>query len=55
VYLIFAHPLEANKKIKALGKEKLLLKLDWSKVEWNLKESLNEANKKIKALEEKSE
>ena len=27
------------------------MKLDWSKTEWNLKKSINEANKRIKDLE----
>ena len=31
--------------------EKLLLKFDWSKTEWNLKKSINEANQRIKDLE----
>ena len=31
--------------------EKLLLKFDWSKTEWNLKKSINEANKRIKDYE----
>ena len=41
----------ANQKCNNLEHEKLLMKLDWSKTEWNLKESMNEANKRIKDLE----
>ena len=42
---------QANQKCAKLEHEKLLMKLDWSKTEWNLKESINITNKHIKALE----
>ena len=38
-------------KCTKLEHEKLLMKLDWSKTEWNLKESINMTNKQIKFLE----
>ena len=41
---------QTNQKCKKLEHEKLLMKLDWSKTEWNLKESINKANKQIKDL-----
>ena len=41
---------QTDQKCKKLEHEKLLMKLDWSKVEWNLKESINNANKQIKDL-----
>ena len=34
---------QANQKCNNLEREKLLMKLDWSKTEWNLKESLKES------------
>ena len=40
---------------KQLEHEKLLMKLDWSKTEWSLKKSINEANKQIKDLEKNVE
>ena len=40
-----------DQKCKKLEREKLLMKLDWSKTEWNLKESLKEANKQISDTE----
>ena len=41
---------QTNQKCKKLEHEKLLMKLDWSKTEWNLKESINKASKQIKDL-----
>ena len=41
-----------QKRLK-LEHEKLLMKTDWSKIEWNLKGLLNNANKQIKDLEKK--
>ena len=43
---------QANQKSNELEREKLLMKLDWSKTEWSLKKSLKEADKKNKDLEE---
>ena len=40
-----------NQKCNNSEREKLLMKLDWSKTEWNLKESLKEANKQISDTE----
>jgi DNA repair exonuclease SbcCD ATPase subunit len=42
---------QANQKCAKLEDEKLLMKLDWSKTEWNLKESINITNNQIKVLE----
>ena len=42
---------QANQKCAGLEHEKLLMKLDWSKTEWNLKESINITNNQIKVLE----
>ena len=42
---------QANQKCKRLEHEKLLMKLDWSKTEWNLKELLNKGRNFIKDLE----
>ena len=42
---------QANQKCYKLEQEKLLMKLDWSKTEWSLKESIKEANKRIKDYE----
>ena len=42
---------QANQKCYKLEQEKLLMKLDWSKTEWSLKESIKEANKQIKHYE----
>ena len=42
---------QANQKCATLEHEKLLMKLDWSKTEWNLKESINITNNQIKVLE----
>ena len=42
---------QTNQKCNKLEHEKLLLKMDWSKTEWNLKGLLNNANKQIKDLE----
>ena len=44
---------QANQKCKKLEHEKLLMKRDWSKTEWNLKGLLNNANKQVKDLEKK--
>ena len=41
-----------QKRLK-LEHEKLLMKKDWSKIEWNLKGLLNNANKQIEDLEKK--
>ena len=35
--------IQTNQKCNNLEREKLLMKLDWSKTEWNLKESLKES------------
>ena len=43
--------IQANKKCKKLEKEKLEKKLGFRKTEENFKKSINEANKRIKALE----
>ena len=40
----------ANQKCKRLEHEKLLMKLDWSKTEWNLKEIINKSSKVIQDL-----
>ena len=45
---------QANQKCYKLEQEKLLMKLDWSKTEWNLKESLKEANKKTRIWKKSS-
>ena len=42
---------QVNQKCYKLEQEKLLMKLDWSKTEWSLKESIKEANKRIKDYE----
>ena len=42
---------QTNQKCNKLEHEKLLMKKDWSKTEWNLKGQLNIANKQIKDLE----
>ena len=42
---------QANQKCNNLEREKLLMKLDWSKTEWNLKESLKESNKQISDMD----
>ena len=42
---------QTNQKCNELEREKLLMKLDWSKTEWNLKESLKEANKQISDMD----
>ena len=44
---------QTNQKCKKLEHEKLLMKRDWSKTEWNLKGLLNNANKQVKDLEKK--
>ena len=44
-----------NQKCKKLEREKLLMKLDWSKTEWNLKESTIEAYTRIEDLEKELE
>ena len=41
---------QANQKCKRLEHEKLLMKLDWSKTEWNLKETINKSSKIIQDL-----
>ena len=43
-----------NQKCKKLEHEKLLMKLDWSKTEWNLKESIKDLEKEIDERETKS-
>ena len=41
---------QENQKCKRLEHEKLLMKLDWSKTEWNLKEMINKSSKIIQDL-----
>ena len=41
---------QANQKCKRLEHEKLLMKLNWSKTEWNLKETINKSSKLIQDL-----
>ena len=45
---------QANQKCARLEHEKLLMKLDWSKTEWNLKESIKDLEKEIDERETKS-
>ena len=45
---------QENQKCKRLEHEKLLMKLDWSKTEWNLKESIKDLEKEIDERETKS-
>ena len=46
---------QVNQKCNKLEHEKLLMKLDWSKTEWNLKESTIEAYIRIEDLEKEVE